>query len=152
MPIVDMHHVVLLVTDLDRSVDFYCGKLDFELVARNDDRGGEFLDTVCQAEGVRINIALVRGGGEIIELIQVLRPDGFPTDVDTRPFGMARIGFEVTDIEGTVADLRRRGVEPMSEIATVTSGHYSGGRAVFFRDPDGIILELQEPVVPGRVT
>lgn len=152
MPIIDMHHVVVMVTDLDRSLGFYCGQLGFELVNRNDDRHGDFLDTVCQARGIHINIALVRGGGEIIELIQVLSPEGFPTDTDERPFGMARIGFEVADIEGTVAELRGKGVEFMSEIATVNVGHYAGGKAVFFRDPDGVILELQEPAVPGRVT
>lgn len=152
MPITDMHHVALFVTDLDRSLGFYCGQLGFELVNRNDDRHGEFLDILCKADDVRINIALVRGGGEIIELIQMLSPDGFLADTDPRPFGMPRIGFEVADIEATVADLRSRGVPFMSEIATVTMGHYTGGKAVFFRDPDGIILELQEPAEPGRVT
>ena len=41
--------------------------------------------------------------------------------------------------------------EPAAGGAEVTS-HFKGGRAVNFFDPDGIILELQEPVERGKVT
>jgi len=154
--ITDLHHTALFVTDLDRSLPFYTDQLGFELVSRSDDWGGQFLDDVCGgAKNVRINVALLRAGGEIVELIQVLSPDSIPTDATERTFGVARIGFEVDDIESTVADLRSRGVEFMSGIVTVSVGaeaHYSDGKAIKFQDPDGIILELQQPPAPGRVT
>ena len=41
--------------------------------------------------------------------------------------------------------------EPAADGGAVTS-HFKGGRAVNFFDPDGIILELQEPVERGKVT
>jgi catechol 2,3-dioxygenase-like lactoylglutathione lyase family enzyme len=34
----------------------------------------------------------------------------------------------------------------------MTVGHYAGGKVVFFKDPDGILLELQQPASPGQVT
>ena len=52
-------------------------------------------------------------------------------------------------------DLKSRGVKFMSDIVTVTTKpeeHYSDGKAIKFRDPDGIILELQQPPVPGKIT
>ena len=162
--ITDVHHTALFVTDLDRSLEFYCGKLDFELVSRSDDWGGEFLDVICGGlESARVNIALVRAGGEIIELIQVLSPAGIPNDASSLPYGMARLGFEVADIETAVAELGSRGVEFMSEIITVAveaspddapdeEQHYEGGRAIMFRDPDGIVLELQQPTKVGVIT
>lgn len=162
--ITDVHHMALFVTDLDRSLPFYTDRLGFELVSRSDDWGGEFLDVVCGGlENVRINIALVQGGGEIIELIEVIAPESSPNDANPLPRGMARIGFEVDDIEATVAELSARGVEFMSEIITVTieappgadpgdDAHYEGGRAIMFQDPDGIVLELQQPPQPGVVT
>jgi len=154
--ITDLHHTALFVTDVDRSLEFYVDKLGFELVSRSDDWGGQFMDDVCGGvENLRINVVLLRAGGEIIELIQVLSPDSIPNDATERRVGIARIGFEVDDIEATVQDLRDRGVEFMSEIVTVTvkpEHHYSDGKAIKFQDPDGIILELQQPPAPGRVT
>lgn len=171
MPVTHPHHTALFVTDLDRSLDFYVGLLGFELVNRNDAWGGEFLDRVVNAEGARINLAVLQLGGVVIELIQVLSPAGFPTDASTRSSGLARIGFAVEDIEGVAARLRAAGVRFMGDGAIQTvwwepedagaagddsgaevTSHFKGGRAVNFFDPDGIILELQEPVERGRVT
>lgn len=154
--ITDLHHTALFVTDLDRSLPFYTEKLGFELVSRSDDWGGQFMDDICGGvEDLRINVALLRAGGEIVELIQILSTGTIPNDATERRFGIARIGFEVDDIEATVAELRERGVEFMSDIVTVTvkpDQHYSDGKAIKFQDPDGIILELQQPPAPGRVT
>ncbi len=153
--ITDLHHTTLFVTDLDRSLGFYVDTLGFELVNENRDRAGPFLDEVCAVDDVRINLALIRAGGEIIELIEVLSPASLPSDANEQRFGIARVGFEVDDIESTVAELRTKGVEFMSEIVSVIAEpgqHYAGGKAIFFQDPDGIILELQQPPEPGRVT
>lgn len=152
--ITDLHHVSLFVADLDRSLAFYCGTLGFELVSRDEDRRGAFLDQVCGVEGIALRLALVRGGGEVIELIQVVSPPGHQVDGPGSPagWGVARLGFQVEGIEALVERLRAAGVEFLSEVAVVSSGHYAGGKAVFFRDPDGILLELQEPDRPGRIT
>ena len=162
--ITDVHHLALFVTNLDRSLPFYTDQLGFELVSRSNDWGGEFLDVVCGGiDNTRINIALLKAGGEIVELIQVLSPEGVVDDTNPYPRGMARIGFEVDDIELTVAELSAKGVEFLSEIITVevepppgsdpnAETHYEGGRAIMFQDPDGIILELQQPPRPGAVT
>jgi glyoxylase I family protein len=151
--IVDFHHTVLLVSDFDRSVDFYCDVLGFELITRDEDRRGPFLDQMFALEGVVIKLALVRAGGEIIELIEPVAPaDLRITDASDSDFGIARLGFEVTEIEQMVIDLKGKGVAFLSDIVDMTVGHYAGGKVVFFKDPDGILLELQQPADPGRVT
>ena len=60
----------------------------------------------------------------------------------------------VTDRDRSVEALRARGVEFMREVATLPQDvkHSAGGQAVLFRDPDGIILELQQPPRKGQVT
>jgi catechol 2,3-dioxygenase-like lactoylglutathione lyase family enzyme len=149
----DFHHTVLLVSDFERSVAFYCDMLGFELVSKDDDRRGPFLDQMFALEGVVIKLALVRGGGKIIELIEPVAPaELVVTDASTASYGIARLGFEVDEIDAMVDDLRAKGVEFLSDIVDMTVGHYAGGKVVFFKDPDGILLELQQPAVPGQVT
>ena len=150
----DFHHVVLLVTDFDRSLDFYCNTLGLELISRDDDRRGPFLDQMFGMEGAVIKLALVRAGGEVIEVIEPVGPPDLKvvTDQSDIPRGIARIGWEVDEIESMVDDLKAKGVEFVSDIVDMTVGHYAGGKVVFFRDPDGILLEFQQPAVPGQVT
>lgn len=150
----DFHHTVLLVTDFDRSLDFYCNTLGFELISRDEDRRGPFLDQMFGMSGVVIKLSLLRAGGEIIEVIEPVAPAELKavTDRSDTPRGIARIGWEVNEIEEMVADLKAKGVEFVSDIVDMTVGHYAGGKVVFFRDPDGILLELQQPAVPGQVT
>ena len=155
----DLHHSTLFVTDLERSLRFYCETLGLEMVSRSERWGGRFLGTVCGMRGIdmRLNIALLRVGrhGKVFELIEVLQPKGLPTDASSRGSGIARVGFEVEDIDGTVEELSRRGVTFLSEVITVQvaqNAHYSDGKAIKFLDPDGIVLELQQPPTPGRIT
>jgi catechol 2,3-dioxygenase-like lactoylglutathione lyase family enzyme len=150
----DFHHTVLLVTDFDRSLDFYCNTLGFDLISRDEDRRGPFLDQMFGLEGVVIKLSLVRAGGEIIEVIEPVAPAELKavTDRSDVPRGIARIGWEVDEIESMVEDLKARGVEFVSDIVDMTVGHYAGGKVVFFRDPDGILLEFQQPAVPGQAT
>jgi catechol 2,3-dioxygenase-like lactoylglutathione lyase family enzyme len=149
----DHHHTVLLVSDMDRSIEFYCDTLGFELINRDDDRRGEFLDRMFNIDGVHIKLALVRAGGEIVELIEPVAPAPLVEyDGSENRFGICRIGWEVDEIEQLVDDLKAKGVEFLSEIVDMTVGHYAGGKVVFFRDPDGIVLEFQQPAVPGQIT
>lgn len=155
----DLHHPSLFVTNLQRSLAFYCGTLGLELVGSHANWGGPFLGEVCGMPGVdmRIDIAIVRvpGSAKIFELIEVREPAGEPNDASERGCGIARLGFEVEAIEATVAELKRKGVRFLSEIVTVQvapNAHYSDGKAIKFLDPDGIVLELQQPPAPGRIT
>jgi glyoxylase I family protein len=149
----DYHHTVLIVSDFDRSLEFYCDTLGFELISRDEDRRGPFLDQMFNVKGVVIKLALVRAGGEIVEIIEVLSPVEIRGDDGSEVrYGIARIGWEVDEIETMVEALTAKGVEFLSDIVDMTVGHYSGGKVVFFRDPDGIILELQQPATPGQIT
>ena len=149
----DYHHTVLLVSDFNRSLDFYCDTLGFELISRDEDRRGPFLDQMFNVNEVVIKLALIRAGGEIVEVIEVVSPPEITRhDGTDARYGIARIGWEVDEIETMVEELRAKGVEFLSDIVDMTVGHYAGGKVVFFRDPDGIILELQQPATPGQIT
>jgi glyoxylase I family protein len=148
------HHVVFLVSDFDRSMDFYTQTLGFEQISRDTDRRGPFLDQMFAMKDVVIKLGLIRAGGEIIEIIEPLAPPELAavTDTSAARAGIARVGWEVDDIDRMVRNLSAKGVEFISDIVDMTVGHYAGGKVVFFLDPDGILLELQQPSEPGKLT
>ena len=55
-------------------------------------------------------------------------------------YGLRHLAFTVTDIEKTAAELRKKGIET----EPVRVDEFSGGKFTFFKDPDGLPLELHE--------
>jgi catechol 2,3-dioxygenase-like lactoylglutathione lyase family enzyme len=67
------------------------------------------------------------------------------------PGTFTQMGFEVDDIEATVADLQSRGLEFEYEGITEVEGNYpstgaKGERAVWFRDSENNLLGIGQPV------
>lgn len=81
-------------------------------------------------------------GGPYIDLLQWT--EGGQHLVRTpKETGLARLAMQVDDIEGEYARLRERGVEFISAPAPILLGA-TMIKVVFFRDPDGTLLELVE--------
>lgn len=119
--------------DLDRARAFYAERLGLEPV---DERPGGLLYRV--------------GSGEFA----VFRSSGRTSGEHTQ------MGFEVADIETAVAELRARGVvfedvdvpglhtrDGIAEVeGNYPSKHSSGERAAWFRDSEGNLLGIGQPV------
>jgi catechol 2,3-dioxygenase-like lactoylglutathione lyase family enzyme len=119
--------------DLERARAWYAEKLGLE---PSDEREGGLLYRL--------------GHGEFALFASTGAPSGEHT----------QMGFEVQDIEAVVAELRRRGVTfedvempgmPVTDgIAEVPgnypSKHSTGERAVWFRDSEGNLLGLGQPI------
>jgi catechol 2,3-dioxygenase-like lactoylglutathione lyase family enzyme len=125
---VRIQHVGLLVSDLERSRRFYAGALGLEEVPR--------------PPSFRFAGAWFRFGGTEIHLLAEADTTGAAGVHDPGPSaasGLAsHLALEVDDLEGACARLAQHGVElvggPMPRGDGVTQ--------VFFRDPDGYVLEL----------
>ena len=65
---------------------------------------------------------------------------GHPTDGEDVESGTADLSFYCDDIEGTVRDLRSRGVEFVDEIAD-----HGYGLVTHFKVPGGFTIQLYEP-------
>lgn len=78
-----------------------------------------------------------------LELLQYLSPPSKPGDMESYNVGNAHLCLEVEDLEEEFERLRRLGATPRSESPVlVTFGPFTGGKVAYFRDPDGISLEL----------
>jgi catechol 2,3-dioxygenase-like lactoylglutathione lyase family enzyme len=114
--------VLLNVTDIPRSVEFYRRHLDAVVVESGDERAV-------------LDLATAR-----LELTRVDAPAASTWVGDDLQRGFRHVGFKVSDLDARVAALHEAGVpfhlEPIHAEGDV--------RITFFFDPDGTLLELVE--------
>jgi catechol 2,3-dioxygenase-like lactoylglutathione lyase family enzyme len=128
-----LYEVHIPVTDVDRAVDFYVGKLGFEFSF--GERGGP-------------SALLLYTDGESRWMLGLFRVD----TVVHRDAAESHISFRVAeaDIDGMVPYLRERDIEPVHPARAPVQGPmrepivhgWMPAAAVFFKDPDGHLLEL----------
>ncbi len=145
MTISGVHHTGLIVRDLDASIEFYHGVLGFPF----DSEPSPWFDGDELAEGVgvpgaRLRQCCLRVGDGVLELLEYANREPSDEPVHQNHLGAAHVAFRVDDVERTKADLEAAGVEFLTEAHTVDDGVLAGWRWVYFRDPDGIPLELVE--------
>ena len=118
-----LEHVNLTVSDLDRSVDFYCALLGLRVRWRRD------------ADGDLTGAAHVGDHRHYIAMFQAKTDTGRPTP-NYDAVGLNHFGFVVDDLDAVRDRLGSLGVTPHSE------ADYEPGRRLYFFDPDGIEVEL----------
>ena len=120
------HHIAIIASDWERAKEFYIHKLGFELTK-------ESYRTV-QDDYLR----MLRKGDTVIELF--IRPDAPARPSDPEAMGLRHLAFRVEDIVPVVEWLNGMGIET----EPIREDPYNGGRFTFFKDPDGLPLELHE--------
>jgi catechol 2,3-dioxygenase-like lactoylglutathione lyase family enzyme len=137
-------HVGIVVNDLAAATAFF---LDFGLELQGEGIvEGEWVDNVVGLHGVKDAYAMLQtpDGEANIELIQFYRPTS-EKDIQ-RPLantpGIRHIAFVVEDIEAVVAKLKKQGAEIVGRIQNYEDTY----KLCYIRGPEGIILELAEPV------
>ncbi|MEJ2865013.1 VOC family protein [Actinomycetospora flava] len=142
MTIKQMHHVGVVVDDLDAAVAFFL-ELGMELEERTPVEG-TWVDRVVGLEGVRVEIAMVRtpDGQSRLELTAFATPTATTTEPDApaNTIGLRRLMFAVDDIHDTVDRLRAHGGELVGEIAQYEEMFL----LCYLRGPSGIIVALAE--------
>ena len=143
-------HVNLVVGDLDAMIAFYRDVLGLRLTKQATIRGG-WIDVVTGLEQVAAEVAFLEfPDGPGIELLRYQSPAGASPaglgEPNTR--GFRHIAFRVGDIDRMAAAIRAAGVPLVSEVQRVPAAQVDYAdvqkRLVYFRDPEGNLLELCE--------
>jgi len=113
-------HTMVRVTDLDKSLDFYCNKLGLKEVMRKDFEQGRFTLVFLAPEGQE---------DRQVELTYNWDPEEYD---EGRNFG--HLAYEVDDIYAACEKLRAAGV--------TINRPPRDGRMAFVRSPDNISIEL----------
>ena len=139
-----IHHASFTVSDMDRSIAFYRDVLGMTLTWDSKAAGiafeGPVSDAVTGCPGTKQRIAFLTIGGDTLELVE-FTPTGKPqTNNLPSDTGSGHLCFRTDNIrevyEKLVANDVRLHCTPQDN-----------GRAVviYFRDPDGCILEATQP-------
>lgn len=140
-------HVGLTVTDLERSVAFYRDILGLTYLGEMEMEGLE-TERLFQQKDCKARVAYLNGSPELaappVELIQFVGQEPERQAGNLFRTSISELCFAVEDIDREYLRLKDLGVEFLSEPQTFDSTEYGFGksRAVYLRDPDGIILEL----------
>jgi catechol 2,3-dioxygenase-like lactoylglutathione lyase family enzyme len=147
------HHTGMTVMSIDRSLEFYRDVLGFELVVIQEGIG-EHVAKVFGYPGAHTRIAKLRapGSDHLIELVEWITPEGRPT-ASGRPepyfYGSSHVCYAVDDLQALYERLVAADVEFFNDPGgpvEVLRGINAGARALYIRDPDGIPVELIQPV------
>jgi glyoxylase I family protein len=142
-----VHHVGLVVTDLDRSIYFYHDVLGLEFANEPTPwfSGPELEKGVGVPGGTLRQVSMWVGPNSTMELIEYgNRPPSSTRPVANNCLGAAHVCFKVEDVRAKKAELEANGVAFYSDVNVVDSGPLAGWRWVYFSDPDGLVLELVE--------
>ena len=121
-----IHHIAIIVSNYEKSKDFYVNKLGFQILRENyrEDRGDYKLD--------------LKLGECELEIFSGKNNPKRPSYPEA--CGFRHLAFKVDDIEKEVEELKSLGVE----VEPIRLDEITNKRMTFFQDPDGLPLELHE--------
>ena len=120
-------HTMVRVTDLDASLDWYCGKFGLKEVRRMDSEQGRYTLVFLAATGDVERASATRT--PLVELTYNWDPEEYGGG---RSFG--HLAYQVDDIYGFCRSLMDRGV--------TINRPPRDGRMAFVKSPDGISIEI----------
>jgi catechol 2,3-dioxygenase-like lactoylglutathione lyase family enzyme len=143
-----VHHIGIPVSDLDRTLAFYRELTGATVLLQNDMRGSQLSDAI----GVRnpdLRFAMLQLGNIILEFIEYRTPKGNSYDRANNDVGINHLAFEVENIRELYARLEGKGLAFNAPPHTFTQEDGApdvvGATFAYFKDPDGIVLEIFEP-------
>ena len=140
-------HIGLTVRDLDVSIHFYRDILGLNYEGEVIMEGPE-TDMLFNKKGTRVRLAYLNGGSigssPPIELIQFLSEECEQVPSALTKTSISEVCFRVDDIERSYQELSEKGIEFLSapQFFDFSKQGFGKSKAVCFKDPDGIILEL----------
>jgi catechol 2,3-dioxygenase-like lactoylglutathione lyase family enzyme len=144
----------LTVSDMKRSLAFYCDVLGFTVAAElppaaERERWDRYHEQVCRIPGARINVVYLEApdGRTHLELIEYEQPkSASPPRRSIHEPGVTIVALDVGDSAAAVARLRESGAEVLSDPVSYTSDEGVSTNTTYFYDPDGNALCLFETV------
>lgn len=137
-------HFGICVSDLDRSLRFYCDALGFEK-AESHAIGSEFA-RLMEFDDVAVTSQFIRMGTVAIELLAFSEPSPFG-DRERRAvnqLGLTHLSFRVADVAAVAARVVELGGAVVESSRTTIDFGGTPLEFVYCTDPDGVRVELMD--------
>ncbi len=121
------HHVAIICSDYKKSKAFYTEVLGLSIIAENYRE---------ERQSYKLDLALPNGNQ--IELFSFPQPPARPSQPEAR--GLRHLAFIVESVEDMSHYLVSKGVE----VEPIRTDEFTGKKFTFFKDPDGLPLELYQ--------
>lgn len=120
-----IHHIAVICSDKDTTLNFYHNKLGFRILRENYRPERDDWKIDLKLDDSEIELFIMKD--------HPLRPS-------PEAYGLRHLAFRVDSVDETVAELESMGIpcEPIRRDA------FTGEKMTFFRDPDGLPLEIHE--------
>ena len=146
MQIIAVESIGMTVADMERSLNFYTTVLCCQKISDHEITGIE-LDRLYQLSNVRLRVAKLQLGDEVLELTEFLMPKGRPIPLDSRSndHWFQHIAIVVQDMEQAYQKLRHYQVfqiSPSPQTLPAWNPVAGGIQSLYFKDLDGHNLEL----------
>lgn len=127
MTLLAIHHAAIICSDYPLSKQFYTQTLKLRVVAEN-----------YRAERDSYKLDLALPDGSQIELFSFPNPPIRPSRPEAQ--GLRHLAFTVESVQEYAEYLRESGVE----VEPIRIDEFTGKPFTFFKDPDGLPLELYQ--------
>ena len=120
-----IHHIAVICSDKDTALNLYHNKLGFRILRENYRPERDDWKIDLKLDDSEIELFIMKD--------HPLRPS-------PEAYGLRHLAFRVDSVDETVAELESMGIpcEPIRRDA------FTGEKMTFFRDPDGLPLEIHE--------
>lgn len=137
-----IHHVAIHTRNFERTCAFYKDAFDFvPVIDELSWKDNEFFDSVIGLEGTAGRLIMLKANNMYLEVWEYSSPPGLQNDpLNPNDLGYTHFAIDTDDIE---RDYERLIAAGMTFHRTVPDD-VDGIRAVYGRDPDGRLIELQQ--------
>ena len=122
-----IHHIAIIVSDYEKSKNFYVNKLGFTVIREN---------YRPQKNDWKLDLKI--DNTTELEIFAPKNPPKRPSFPEA--CGLRHLAFKVNEIERVVAELNKLGIE----CEPIRTDEFTNKKMTFFFDPDGLPLELHE--------
>ena len=137
-------HTGITVSNQERSLAFWRDVLGFELSHRPH-QTGTLASEITGVPGAEISIAVLKGYGHKIELLEYLAPPD-RKKIELRPcdVGHLHVALVVDNLDAVLERIATSGWKAAGKPQTLQAGPNAGKRVVYVRDPDGTTIEFMQ--------
>jgi catechol 2,3-dioxygenase-like lactoylglutathione lyase family enzyme len=134
-----VNHVGLTVSDLDRSLAFYCDVVGLEVLVQRFRTGGEWFDTLTHNRDAVLDGAMLGDDDFCLQLLQYEQGGTGPPATGHNRVGNLHLSVNVADVVAKHEQIVAAGGHDPTPVVELP---VAGGRSFYVHDPDGVPVEF----------